>query len=153
VSRRRHHSVEALEEAQDMTDGFIWEEASVSYPDWSGRAQLDQRKTAAGLLEVVGLDPKRWMVVGLDIGGSELGYDLKVVAVDRKDVPPGGDVFPKIAAANDGEIPATEFAIHNMDPYDVLRAITHVFELRLRTRGSRDIPIRIVAQSDVPEQP
>ncbi|MEV0287961.1 hypothetical protein AB0H36_27925 [Kribbella sp. NPDC050820] len=42
--------------------------------------------------------------------------------------------------------------IHDVDPYDVLRRITHYFELRLRHRGTDDLPIRIVALADVPEQ-
>ena len=32
-----------------------------------------------------------------------------------------------------------------------LKAITHVFELRMRTRGTRDLPIQITALRDAPE--
>lgn len=135
-----------------MTD-FIWEAARVTYPDWNGNAQLDQRMTAAGLEELVGLDPDEWMIAGFDIGGGESGQFLRVVAVSRDVIPDGGDVYPRIAEANGGEIPATEFLIHDVDPYEILRKITHVFELRMRARGTRDIPIRVVAQGDVPPQP
>lgn len=135
-----------------MENGFIWRDAEVTYPDWIGTAQLDQRATAAGVEEVVGLDRDEWMVIGLDIGGGEHAHHLRVVAVHRDDVPEGGDVLPRIAEANGGEIPVTEFLIHNVDPYAALRAVTHQFELRLRTRGTRDLPIRVIRQSDVPEQ-
>jgi hypothetical protein len=135
-----------------MDNGFIWRDAEVTYPDWKGTAQLDQRMTSAGIEEVVGLDRDEWMVIGIDIGGGELDHDLRVVAVHREIVPDGGGVLPRIADANGGEIPVTEFLIHDVDPYAVLRAITHVFELRLRLRGADGLPIRVVGQSDVPEQ-
>ncbi|MGO0578252.1 hypothetical protein [Ornithinimicrobium panacihumi] len=126
-----------------MADGFIWGDASVTYPDWVGTAQLDERKTAAQVEEVVGLDHKEWLVIGLDLGGGEDGgHELRVVAVHRDNVPEGGDVLPRIAAANNGEIPVTEFLIHDKDPYEVLQAITHSFELRLRL--SLDPPTDVV---------
>jgi hypothetical protein len=132
---------------------YEWREAEVTYPDWSGTAQLDQRMTAPGIEEVVGLDPDRWTVVGIDIGGGERDHDLHVVAVDWAILPERGDgsVFPRIAAANGGVIPATDFLVHDVDPYKVLQAITHVVELRLRTRGTQDFPIRITALGDAPE--
>lgn len=150
-----------------MTDGFLWRDAKVTYPDMSGTAQLDERQTSrvraprhhpltglqpAQIEEVVGLDSTKWSVIGLDIGGGEHDHELRVVAVHSDLVPDGGDVWPKVAASNNGEIPATEFLVHNVDPYEVLKAITHVFEMRLRVRGCRDLPIRIMAQSDLPEQ-
>lgn len=130
---------------------YEWRKAEVTYPDWSGTAQLDQRMTAAGIEEVVGLDPDRWTVVGIHIGGGERAHDLHVVAVDHAIFPDGNDVFPRIAEANGGVIPATDFLVHDVDPYKVLQAITHVFELRLRHRGTRDIPIRVTALGDAPE--
>lgn len=132
------------------SDGFIWRDAEVTYPDWKGTAQLDQRITAPGIAEVVGLDPKRWFVVGFDMGGGETRHDLHVIAVDRSKV--GDDSLSQIAEANGGEIPVTDFLIHDVDPYEVLRKITHVFELRMRVRAASDIPIRVVGLSDVPEQ-
>jgi hypothetical protein len=136
-----------------MQDGFLWGDAEVTYPDWKGTAQLDQRMTGdRSLNEIVGLDRDKWFIIGLDIGGGEHAHDLHVVAVHRDVVPEGGGVLPKIAAANGGEIPATEFRIHDVDPYEVLRAITQMFELRLRLSGCQDLPIRIMSQSDVPEQ-
>jgi hypothetical protein len=135
-----------------MTDGFLWRDARVTYPDWSGTAQLDQRMTSAGLEEVVGLDPDEWFAIGIDIGGGERDHDLRVVAVHRSVVVGESDVLPKIAAANGGEIPATEFLIHDVDPYAVLKAITHMFEMHMTRRGASEWPIRIMSRSDVPEQ-
>lgn len=135
-----------------MEADFIWRDAEVTYPDWNGTAQLDQRRTGDLFEDIIGLDPDEWMIVGIDIGGGETRHELRVVAVNRADIPEGGDVHPRIAAANGGEIPVTEFLVHNVDPYEVLRKITHMFELRLRTRGTRDFPLRVVRLADVPEQ-
>jgi hypothetical protein len=137
-----------------MNDEMIWTEARVTYPDWSGTAQLDQRMTGPDALleKVVGLDPMKWQVIGLAFGGGESTHNLKVIAIDRNQVPDDSDVLTKTAEADGGQIPATEFLIHDVDPYALLRKITHVFELRLRRRGTGDLPIRIVALADVPEQ-
>ncbi|NEN04728.1 hypothetical protein G3T36_02485 [Diaminobutyricibacter tongyongensis] len=134
-----------------VVEPYEWGEASVTNPDWSGTAQLDQRMTAAGIEEVVGLDPERWMVVGIDIGGGEHSHEIHVLAVDHAIFPNGQDVFPRIAEANGGAIPVTDFLVHDADPYAVLKAVTHVFELRMRTRGTRDIPIQVTALGDAPE--
>jgi hypothetical protein len=135
-----------------LDEEYIWGDAEVTYPDWTGTAQLDRRMTAPSLGEVVGLDREEWLLVGFDIGGGEHLHHLRVVAVRRNGIPAGSDVLPRIAAANDGEIPATEFWVHNVDPYEVLRAITHQFELRMRISTAREFPIRIVAQRDLPDQ-
>ena len=134
-----------------MQDGFIWGDAQVTYPGWQGTAQLDERMTGRSLYKVIGLDRDKWFVIGLDIGGGEPSHDLRVVAVHRDLVPVGGDVLPRIAASNGGEIPATEFLVRDVNPYEVLQAITHMFELRLKLRACQDIPIRIMSQSDVPD--
>ncbi|WP_434157567.1 hypothetical protein [Clavibacter michiganensis] len=134
-----------------MTD-YIWDDANVSFPDWKGTVQLDERMTGPQLHELVGLDSDAWLVVGLHLGGGEHAHDLHVLAVDRAIVPTGGDVFPKIARANGGEIPVTDFLIHNADPYAILKAMTHVLDLRLRARNTVGTPIRVVALDDVPKQ-
>ena len=63
-------------------DGEIWGEASVTYPDWRGTAQLDERMTVPweGLARTVGLDGQQWQVVGFSIGGGEHGYNLRIYA-------------------------------------------------------------------------
>jgi hypothetical protein len=132
-----------------MASGYIWGEAEVTYPDLQGTAQLDERKTGRQIEEIVGLDSDEWLVVGLDIGGGEHSHDLKVIAVKQELVPTNIHDF---AESNGGEIPVTEFLIHDVDPYAVLKEITHMFELRLRVRGSVGHTIRVVAKGDVPEQ-
>jgi hypothetical protein len=131
-------------------DDYRWGDASVTYPDWVGTAQLDRRITAPSLGEVIGLDRDEWHIIGFDIGGGERAHHLRVVAVHTSDIPVGGDVLPRIAEANDGEIPATEFDVHGVDPYEVLKAITHQFALRMHVSSTRDLPIRIVGQGEVP---
>jgi len=66
------------------------------------------------------------MIISLDIGGGEHRHDLRVVAVHNSLATEVGDVLPSIAAAHGGQIPATEFRIHDVDPYQILRAITQV---------------------------
>jgi len=135
-----------------MNDTSAWRSAQVSFPDWTGTAQLHQRRSA-DLAELAGLDREKWLIVGFEIGGGENSHDLRVVAMRRDLIPEAADVFPKIAAENGGGIPATEFVVHDVDAYEVLRALSHTFELRMRARGTRDLPIRIEARSEGPEQP
>ena len=133
---------------------YSWGEARVTYADWKGTAQVDERKTGQTLNEIVGLDYDQWLIVGLEFGGGEHAHSLSVLAVSREIVPEGGDVLPTIAAANGGTIPVTEFLIHDLDPYQVLRQISHMLDLRLRLARIADsnIPVHVVALGDVPEQ-
>lgn len=135
-----------------MSDGYIWGDAAVTYPDWVGTAQMDPTMTTPSILDVIDLDNDKWMIVGIDIGGGETAHELRVLAIAKELVPAGGDVLPKIAEANHGELPVTEFLIHDVDPYDVLRRISHMFDLRLRVRRTEGMTIRIVEQADVPRQ-
>lgn len=137
-------------------DGYLWEDASVAYPDWQGTAQLDQRMTSAGIEELVGLDPSEWTVVGIDIGGGESGlHPLEVIAVHKDGRTEGRrsdeSVFNSMARASGGELQATHFRVHEADALDVLLKIMHAFEFRLRSRGVVGVPIRIMAQADIPE--
>ncbi|WP_138758740.1 hypothetical protein [Modestobacter altitudinis] len=123
-----------------MEDGFLWGEAEVTYPDWVGTAQLDKRMTGPSLNDLVGLNHDDWFIIGLDIGGGEHSHALRVIAI------------PQGAETAEEEVVATEFLIHNKDPYEILQAMTHVFELRLRVSRFADRPIRIMSLSDVPEK-
>lgn len=134
-----------------MMHDNIWGDASVTYDDWHGTAQLDHRSNVS-LYELVGIDHNKWMIIGLDIGGGEQHHELRVLAIDRQYIPEGGDVLPKVAAMNNGEIPVTDFLIHDADPYEILRAITHAFDLRLRLKRTVDYPIRIEETADISEQ-
>ena len=134
-----------------MSD-YIWGDASVTYPDWVGTAQLDQRMTTWTIEQMLGDRLNGWMVIGIDIGGGEHEHQLEVIAVPEDSLPEGGGGLAEYASRNGGEIPATDFLVHDFNPYEFLKAITHMFELRLRVRSIADIPIRIVSRADIPEQ-
>jgi hypothetical protein len=135
-----------------MDDGFIWKAPALFSPDWTGTAQLAQQPSA-DLARLAGLDSDEWLIVGFDIHDNEDGHDLRVIAVHRDLMPEAAAVLPKIAEEHGGEIPATAFLVHDVEPYDVLRTLTRRFELQMRARGSRDLPIRITAVVEGPEQP
>lgn len=135
-----------------MNVGDLWPDAHVGFPDWSGSAQLDQRRTGpdANLEKLIGLDPDEWMIVGINVNGGERKsgrHHLHVVAVRLTDLPSG-----TVDDANVAEIPVTDFLVHDIDPYDILRTMIHQFDLRLRHRGWGELPLRVVAFGDVPAQ-
>ena len=72
-------------------------------------------------------------------GGTGFGYDPSTV--------PDRDI-PNVKLVSDLYRPG-----HDVEPYDVLRTLTRRFELQMRARGSRDLPIRITAEVEGPEQP
>lgn len=59
-------------------DGELWGDASVTFPDWKGTAQVDERRTVPweGLTRTVGLDADEWQVVGFSISGGERRFAL-----------------------------------------------------------------------------
>lgn len=131
---------------------YVWREAEVSYPDFKGTAQLDKKITGTNGFTVAGIDPDKWLVVGLDIGGGEGDHDLHVVAIDKETIPEGeGNVFDYLLTKH-GYIPVTDLLLHDADPYEVLKSITHNFELRLRSRGTEGKPIKVTSLGDIPEQ-
>lgn len=132
-----------------MTD-YIWGDAAVTYPDWQGTIQVDERRTGTQLDELVGLDFDRWGIVGIDIGGGEHSHTLHVLAVDKQKTKDAR--YEDVAAANGGELPVTDFLIHDVDPYKVLQALSHVLELRMRVRSTVGLTIRVTSLGDVPEQ-
>jgi hypothetical protein len=131
-----------------MTD-YIWGDAEVGYPDWQGTIQVDERRTGTQLNELVGLDFDTWGIVGIDIGGGEHAHSLNVLAVDRRE---NDASYAEVAAANGGELPVRSFLIHDVDPYKVLQALTHVLDLRMRVRSTVGLPIRVTSLGDVSEQ-
>jgi hypothetical protein len=42
--------------------------------------------------------------------------------------------------------------VHDVDPYEVLKGITHMFDLRLRLSSFNQFPIRVVDRGDIPPQ-
>jgi len=136
-----------------MTD-YIWDDPSIEFRDWQGKMQLDQRKTGPLLNDLIGLDFDRWFIVGLHITGGERKPKLHVLAVGRNIFPAPAEapVLQRVAAAHGGEVPVTDFEIHDADPYVVLQAMTHWVDFRLRHRSIGDLPVRVTATGDVPEQ-
>jgi hypothetical protein len=130
-----------------VDDGELWGDASVSFPDWKGTAQLDERMTIPweGLARTLGLDHEQWQVVGFSIGGGENGYDLKLYATPS-------DVWNKAAPDDEAEIEVTEFLVHNIEPLEILQRMTHMFELNMRIRGLDNRRIRVRALSDLPAE-
>ena len=128
-------------------DGEIWGEASVTYPDWKGTAQLDERMTIPweGLARTVGLDGEQWQVVGFSIGGGENGYHMRLYATPS-------DVWARVAPDDGAEVEVTEFLVHDVDPLAILQRMTHMFELNMRIRALGDRRVRVRALSDLPSE-
>ncbi|WP_218220235.1 hypothetical protein [Nesterenkonia sp. Act20] len=124
---------------------FIWRDAEVTYPDWSGTAQLDERKTNTETIDQrLGLGENEH-VVGLDIGGGERHQSLHVIVAQ----------WEAIKALKDGEtdeLEVTDYLVHDVDPFEFLRSITHGFELRMRTRVAQGKTIRVTDMGDIPQQ-
>jgi hypothetical protein len=128
-------------------NGELWGDASVTYPDWKGTAQLDERKTVPweGLARTFGLDEDAWQVVGFSIGGGEHGFNLRIVATPR-------DVWDNFNPDDDGEIEVTEFLVHDVDPLVILQQMTHMFEVKMLIRGLGSDQVRVRALSDLPDE-
>jgi hypothetical protein len=130
-------------------DEYEWGNAEVAHPDWSGTAQLDQKMTGnVDVYSITGIDHKEWQIIGLDFGGGETGmHNLHVIAVPRSE---WGKQGPPSALSN---VRAADIQIHNdIDPFDLLRQIMHVFDLRFRIRAVEDSTITITELLDEPPQ-
>lgn len=124
----------------------LWGDASVTYPDWKGTAQLDERKTVPweGLARTFGLSAEEWQVVGFSIGGGEHVLDLRIIATPR-------GVWENFNRDDNGEIEVTEFLVHDVDPIVILREMAHMFELKMLIRGLSADQVRVTALSDLPK--
>ncbi|AAT88605.1 hypothetical protein ATY41_09950 [Leifsonia xyli subsp. xyli] len=122
--------------------------SAMNTPDWSGTVRVDQRISGPRLEELVGLDAKRWSVLGMDIVVGDGRRELRVLAIARDRLPAGGDILARAAAAAGGSLPVREFAIEGVDPFELLERIGHGYELRLQARCSQGLPLRIVDDTD-----
>lgn len=124
---------------------YEWGPAEVTYPDWQGTFQIDQRITGPDdVYSLSGIDSEEWTIIGLDWGAGEHEYgwhDLHVIAV------------PKGKDYSGPEVEATDFLIHNVNPIEFLAKITHVADFRVRSRVAVNSRITITELRDVPEQP
>jgi hypothetical protein len=131
---------------------FVWREAEVTYPDFRGTAQLDEKKTGTNGLTLAGIDHEKWLVVGINIGGGEGAHELRVVAVDKEPIPVDVENIFDFLLQKHGHIPVTELLLHDVDPYEVLKSLTHVFELRLRSRNTVGQTLLVTGRGDIPVQ-
>lgn len=133
-------------------DTWIWGAAEVTYPDWQGNAQLDEKMTGdVDLYTFADIDREKWFVVGLDFGGGESGFhDPAVVVVDQTLVATGGGIDGLVA--KHGYLPCVHILLHDVDTAELLKVMMHVFDMRLRVRSVLDAEIRIVDRLDIPEQ-
>lgn len=128
-------------------DEYEWGHASVAYPDWHGTAQLDQKMTGnTGIYELTGVDSDEFLIIGLDIGGGESGmHDPHVIAVRKAEL--GNNHISDLS-----EIRAVNIKVHGVDPFELLRQITHLLDMRFRIRSVKDSNITITELLDSPEQ-
>ncbi|MDP7724762.1 hypothetical protein [Mycobacterium sp. TY814] len=129
-------------------DEYEWGHASVSYPDWIGTAQLDEKLTGTvDVYTLTGVDRDEFAIIGLDFGGGESGmHQPHVIAVRRSEL---GDRH----ISEQSEIRAVDIQIHNgLDPFELLRQITHLLDMRFRVRSVKDATITITERLDEPPQ-
>ncbi|WP_423488472.1 hypothetical protein [Mycobacteroides sp. PCS013] len=128
-------------------DEYTWGDAVVTYPDWIGTAQIDQKMAESGsVYQLTGLDPAEWLIVGLDFGGGESGmHNPHVIAVRRSDL--GERHISDVS-----DVKAADIQIHGVDPFDLLRQMSHLLDMRFRIRSVKDATITITELLDEPPQ-
>jgi hypothetical protein len=127
---------------------YEWGDASVGFPDWSGTAQLDAKMTGTDdVYTLTGINPEEWVIIGLDFGGGETGmHNPHVIAVARSE---WGNSPPSDLS----EVKAVDIQIHNdVDPFDLLRKMTHLLDMRFRIRAVKSSTITITELLDEPPQ-
>jgi hypothetical protein len=97
---------------------------------------------------LTGIDFDEWQIIGIDFGGGGTGmHNLHVIAVPRSE---WGDEGPP---SNLSDVRAVDIQIHNgIDPFELLRQITHVLDVRFRIRAVKDSTITITELLDEPPQ-
>ncbi|WP_152364936.1 hypothetical protein [Microlunatus speluncae] len=56
-----------------MDVGVEWGDATVSYPDWKGTFQIDEKMTGpTSIYDLTTINRDEWMIIGFDWGGGEL---------------------------------------------------------------------------------
>lgn len=126
--------------------------AQVSYGDWTGTAAADQHKTTNHKTpyELVGLDPEKWWIVGVDFRGEDLNTarGLHIYAVDKKktDIADWEDL--QLHGEKNGSVPVTDFLVHNVTPADFIGEVFNDFHVQLRTR-SINHDIQVVKADDL----
>lgn len=121
---------------------YEWGPAAVTYPDWQGTVQIDEKLTGdVDMYTLAGIDRDEWSIIGLEWSGGERGWhDLHLIVVPR-----GTDLDAP-------EIEATNLLIHDVNPVDFLAKVMHGADFRLRTQRMMDKTITITNLGDIPEQ-
>jgi hypothetical protein len=130
-----------------IDDEYTWGHAEVSYPDWHGTAQLDHKLTGQeDIYDWTGIDREEFVIIGLDFGAGETGaFNPHVIAVRR-------DELGETKLYEQSEIRAVDIQVHDVDPFELLLKMTHILDMRFRTRGVKDANITITDRLDSPPQ-
>ncbi len=112
-------------------------EASVEGGDWRGVALLDDPERWS-LEEVVGLDPKEWRIVGLDLWGGALENGFALLAVPRAAV-----------AQADGTVAATRFEMPLTTGFELLRRLGR-WSIHAQRPGSETVVLSVERESTLP---
>jgi hypothetical protein len=87
--------------------------ARVQYGDWHGSVALDNPDDDANLYRLAGISRDEWWICGLEINSaseSAAGVSGSVLAVRRELIKERAD-WEKVARANGGNLPTTEFVL------------------------------------------
>jgi hypothetical protein len=129
-------------------DEYEWGDASVGFPDWIGTAQLDQKMTGnVDVYSLTGIDSEEWLIVGLDFGGGDSGWhNPHVIAVRKSEL--GERHISEVS-----DVRAANIKIHSVDdPFELLRQMTHLLDMRFRINSTKNATITITEHLDEPPQ-
>lgn len=128
-------------------DPYEWTDATLTFTDWRGTLALDQKLTGQeDIYDWTGIDRDEWLIVGLDFGAGETSaHEPHAIAIRRSEL---GD--EKIYEMS--EVRAADIQIHDVDPFELLLKMTHVLDVRLRSRAIKNATVTITELLDSPEQ-
>jgi hypothetical protein len=123
-------------------DAYEWGAAEVSYPDWKGTAEIDEKYTGDdSIYTLTGVDQDEWSIIGLEFGGGERGFSAPEIVV----VPKGTDL-------DSDRIEARLIRLHEVEMFDVLSVLMNVMSMKFRTRRTESATIVITSHGDIPPQ-